>query len=62
MFVSPVANLVAVSSDAHEEVIRLNVAMDEIAIMHILHAGNHLNMTQREEKTYNPKCAHTFKQ
>ena len=35
---------VAVAADAHQEVVRLDVAVDEVLVVHVLDATDHLNM------------------
>ena len=34
--------LVAVAADAHQEVVRFDVAVDEVLVVHVLDATNHL--------------------
>jgi len=38
-------NLVAVSANSHEKVVRLNITMDEVFVVYIFNTANHLHIT-----------------
>ena len=54
-----VFNLVAVSTDSHQEVVGFDITMNEILVMNVLNAANHLNTVNHISWKYSAKSSFT---